>query len=131
MRLPFLRFVLALAAAAGLIAAVLGVPGKHAVAADDSGWVIRNFDATYTINSDGTVKVVEDLRVDFGNLERHGIFRDIPVRYRYDDKHDRLITVDSVTVLENSNRSEEHTSELQSRRDLVCRLLLEKKRQRD
>src|SRR5438874_7073308 len=25
------------------------------------------------------------------------------------------------------NRSEEHTSELQSRRDLVCRLLLEKK----
>src|SRR5690349_12460534 len=26
-----------------------------------------------------------------------------------------------------ANRSEEHTSELQSRRDLVCRLLLEKK----
>src|SRR5690349_24537595 len=26
-----------------------------------------------------------------------------------------------------NNRSEEHTSELQSRRDLVCRLLLEKK----
>src|SRR5204863_1551787 len=28
------------------------------------------------------------------------------------------------------DRSEEHTSELQSRRDLVCRLLLEKKKQR-
>src|SRR6266576_3832089 len=28
-------------------------------------------------------------------------------------------------------RSEEHTSELQSRRDLVCRLLLEKKKSRD
>src|SRR5690349_20147866 len=28
----------------------------------------------------------------------------------------------------NSARSEEHTSELQSRRDLVCRLLLEKKK---
>src|SRR5438874_8458797 len=28
-------------------------------------------------------------------------------------------------------RSEEHTSELQSRRDLVCRLLLEKKKQND
>src|SRR5438874_3724196 len=27
----------------------------------------------------------------------------------------------------NANRSEEHTSELQSRRELVCRLLLEKK----
>src|SRR5438874_7690071 len=29
---------------------------------------------------------------------------------------------------ENDRRSEEHTSELQSRRDLVCRLLLEKKK---
>src|SRR5690349_22779613 len=29
-----------------------------------------------------------------------------------------------------SCRSEEHTSELQSRRDLVCRLLLEKKKER-
>src|SRR2546421_12477314 len=28
-----------------------------------------------------------------------------------------------------ANRSEEHTSELQSRSDLVCRLLLEKKKQ--
>src|SRR5690349_23806185 len=30
--------------------------------------------------------------------------------------------------LERERRSEEHTSELQSRRDLVCRLLLEKKK---
>src|SRR5690349_22851011 len=29
-----------------------------------------------------------------------------------------------------SERSEEHTSELQSRRDLVCRLLLEKKKEK-
>src|SRR5204863_3158207 len=32
---------------------------------------------------------------------------------------------------EAAGRSEEHTSELQSRRDLVCRLLLEKKKSRD
>src|SRR5690349_22150939 len=31
-------------------------------------------------------------------------------------------------VLHGEARSEEHTSELQSRRDLVCRLLLEKKK---
>src|SRR5438874_10741210 len=31
-------------------------------------------------------------------------------------------------ALRQSDRSEEHTSELQSRRDLVCRLLLEKKK---
>src|SRR5690349_23882068 len=33
-------------------------------------------------------------------------------------------------VVESIGRSEEHTSELQSRRDLVCRLLLEKKKQK-
>src|SRR5690349_22366348 len=31
-------------------------------------------------------------------------------------------------LMQTSKRSEEHTSELQSRRDLVCRLLLEKKK---
>src|SRR5699024_6376624 len=34
---------------------------------------------------------------------------------------------EAAKVIENSQRSEEHTSELQSRFDLVCRLLLEKK----
>src|SRR5690349_22196367 len=33
------------------------------------------------------------------------------------------------TTCWSSRRSEEHTSELQSRRDLVCRLLLEKKKE--
>src|SRR6267378_3435571 len=34
------------------------------------------------------------------------------------------------SILRAGTRSEEHTSELQSRRDLVCRLLLEKKKER-
>src|SRR5690349_23499401 len=37
----------------------------------------------------------------------------------------------SVRLLSQLTRSEEHTSELQSRRDLVCRLLLEKKKTQD
>src|SRR5690349_5604775 len=37
----------------------------------------------------------------------------------------RAVTLKGVAV---TKRSEEHTSELQSRRDLVCRLLLEKKK---
>src|SRR5438874_5907962 len=40
---------------------------------------------------------------------------------------DQLVTVARDEVCE-LHRSEEHTSELQSRRDLVCRLLLEKKK---
>ena len=34
----------------------------------------------------------------------------------------------AIFVLFATSRSEEHTSELQSRRNLVCRLLLEKKK---
>src|SRR5690349_22981732 len=41
---------------------------------------------------------------------------------------DRYGNVDG--VLTRRARSEEHTSELQSRRDLVCRLLLEKKKKK-
>src|SRR5207247_8027919 len=36
--------------------------------------------------------------------------------------------LNDLNVVKNSTRSEEHTSELQSRVDLVCRLLLEKKK---
>src|SRR5699024_12090272 len=45
----------------------------------------------------------------------------IPVKARYQ-------SVQGVTISMIKPRSEEHTSELQSRFDLVCRLLLEKKK---
>src|SRR5690349_24247128 len=47
-----------------------------------------------------------------------------------DRVHDRLggKIGEKLVRLQVSVRSEEHTSELQSRRDLVCRLLLEKKK---
>src|SRR5690349_22847961 len=46
-------------------------------------------------------------------------------RARAGDGCDRLGEIDRAR---RDDRSEEHTSELQSRRDLVCRLLLEKKK---
>src|SRR5258707_4132030 len=39
--------------------------------------------------------------------------------------------LDAMVARAGLNRSEEHTSELQSRQYLVCRLLLEKKKQRE
>src|SRR5438067_10795671 len=42
----------------------------------------------------------------------------------------RAITWSSSNTVATVSRSEEHTSELQSRFDLVCRLLLEKKKQK-
>ena len=48
--------------------------------------------------------------------------------YVLEDMHDaaRRLVAEADTVFA-PDRSEEHTSELQSRRNLVCRLLLEKK----
>src|SRR2546421_4236724 len=44
---------------------------------------------------------------------------------------DRLIQLWTTTPSGSRDRSEEHTSELQSRSDLVCRLLLEKKKKNE
>src|SRR5690606_40163138 len=56
----------------------------------------------------------------FGHLQ-WPIYRVVPSRY------ERLTDLDEEQLAE---RSEEHTSELQSRENLVCRLLLEKKKKK-
>src|SRR2546422_9770181 len=48
----------------------------------------------------------------------------------YETRDHPLREVDARKALKQLPRSEEHTSELQSRLHLVCRLLLEKKKQR-
>src|SRR5438034_7324286 len=45
--------------------------------------------------------------------------------------HERLAGPEATPLAHNLKRSEEHTSELQSHSDLVCRLLLEKKKEKD
>src|SRR2546422_8484544 len=52
---------------------------------------------------------------------------DIPMEW-LEKLEERRATTSRETVPENPKRSEEHTSELQSRLHLVCRLLLEKKK---
>ena len=39
---------------------------------------IRDFSSNITVNKDGTIAVVEKIKYDFGQEERHGIYRDIP-----------------------------------------------------
>src|SRR5690349_23528308 len=49
-------------------------------------------------------------------------------RIRYTSPHPKDMREDVIRA--HAERSEEHTSELESRRDLVCRLLLEKKKKK-
>src|SRR2546421_2857628 len=58
-------------------------------------------------------------RSDSAPLARHRVRRRAPRAARRQDR---------TMIDRRAHRSEEHTSELQSRSDLVCRLLLEKKK---
>ncbi len=42
---------------------------------------IDNFDVEIKINSDNSIYVSEKIIYDFGTAQRHGIFRDIPIKY--------------------------------------------------
>ncbi len=43
---------------------------------------IRNYDTSIDVSPDGTMSVVENIEYDFGNLEKHGIYRNIPYAYK-------------------------------------------------
>jgi len=49
--------------------------------ATDTDWKITDFNSNAQINSDQKVNVTEEITVDFGNLEKHGIYRYIPYKY--------------------------------------------------
>ncbi|MGE0687921.1 MAG: DUF2207 domain-containing protein [Dehalococcoidia bacterium] len=48
---------------------------------EDTGWQITSFASRYIVNANGTVEVIEDIQVDFNDLQRHGIYRRIPAVY--------------------------------------------------
>ncbi|MFC1653355.1 DUF2207 domain-containing protein [Patescibacteria group bacterium] len=52
------------------------------VFAQDSGWVVEKFHSDITIAQDAQVTVVETIEANFGNLQKHGIYRIIPVKYK-------------------------------------------------
>jgi len=65
----------------------------------DEGWTIERFDSTIEIQPDNSLRITEAIDVDFGALQKHGIFRDIPIRYGFDRERDRVyaLRVDRVT----------------------------------
>jgi uncharacterized membrane protein len=54
---------------------------RPAFAASDTGWTITDFHSQITINQDTSVNVTETIQVDFNHLQKHGIYRTIPVNY--------------------------------------------------
>ena len=59
---------------------------------------IIRYDVDLGIQRDGSLVVVERIDYDFGVTEHHGIFRDIPAIFTYDDRFDRVYPIDVDSV---------------------------------
>jgi uncharacterized membrane protein len=63
----------------------------------EEGWEIDRFQSSIAVEQSGKVRVVETITVDFKELEKHGIFRDIPIEYESNgEKTYTELTVDSI-----------------------------------
>ncbi|MBI2237270.1 MAG: DUF2207 domain-containing protein [Actinobacteria bacterium] len=80
--------------ALGLVALV--VLARSAVA--QAGERIARYDVDIRIEASGSILVTETIEYNFDGAYRHGIFRDIPVRLRYDDRYDRVYPLHVLSV---------------------------------
>jgi uncharacterized membrane protein len=90
-----------------LTAIILALPllSVRAAAADD-GWTVTSFDAEIEIQRDGRLVITETIDVDFANLQKHGIFRYIPVRYEWpaEPRKLRVYKVEVLSVIDAQGR---------------------------
>ncbi len=61
---------------------------------------ITQFDVDLVINDDATVDVVETIVYDFGALNRQGMYRTIPVKYKTDKGNNRSIKLSEISVVD-------------------------------
>ncbi|TMD90339.1 MAG: DUF2207 domain-containing protein [Chloroflexi bacterium] len=92
MRIRSLRLSIALLA----VSWAIGLSSATANAAES--WVINSFHSDISIGPTSGLTVIEDITVDFGAQQKHGIFRTIPLRYRFDDSHDRYYNLEVMSV---------------------------------
>jgi uncharacterized membrane protein YgcG len=83
----------AVVAAAGLAFVILAAPARA-----QTPERILDYAVTLQIEAAGTLLVTERIAYDFGTAERHGILRDVPVRFRYDDRYDRVYPLQVLEV---------------------------------
>jgi len=84
------------ALAAVVLAAALAIPAAPAQA--QATEQILDYAVDLRIEAGGTLLVTERIAYDFGADERHGILRDLPVRFRYDGRYDRVYAVHILKV---------------------------------
>src|SRR5262245_65315810 len=97
-------------------------------------WAKRHAAARYNLANSGILGcdlndlpiTMDDVALNGGNGEGYGPLKEA-IAAKYGVTADQVVTEQGTSMA----RSEEHTSELQSLRHLVCRLLLEKKNKQE
>jgi uncharacterized protein (TIGR04222 family) len=97
----------------GIVVLVFGVSSGPATGAQLGSERIHNYDVDVRIEPTGTVRVHEVIDYDFGVVPKHGIFRDVPVRFDYPPKanHDRVYPLDVVSVQASEGTPAQYTIE--------------------
>ena len=73
---------------------------------------IRSYDVVIEVRPDDSLRITETIDYDFGASPRHGIFRDVPTRVRYDDTYDRLYPLRIESVHATGASAEFETGEI-------------------
>jgi uncharacterized membrane protein YgcG len=112
LRLSSVLSVRAIAVAClALGAVVLGAEPGHASGFDFEK--IDRYSVDLTIERTGTLLVHETIVYDFGTIPKHGIFRDIPVRFDYPKKADtdRVYELEDVSIKASEGTSADYETE--------------------
>jgi uncharacterized protein (TIGR04222 family) len=86
-----------IACATMAVAACLGLAGAPTAWAQGSESTPR-FDVRIVIEPEGSLLVTETIVQDFGSVPRHGIYRYVPDRLRFDERYDRVYPIDLLSV---------------------------------
>src|SRR5437868_10002515 len=89
-------------------------------------WILRGGEV---VDGSGRPRRAADVAITGDRIAAVGVVAKV-TGAREIDVAGKIVAPGFIDVHTHDDRSEEHTSELQSRFDLVCRLLLEKKKQK-
>ena len=86
------------ALAVGVCAVALSLFAGAPAARAQVGEAIRGYQVQVAVERSGDLRIVEQIAYDFGTTPHHGITRDVPTRFHYDGRYDRLEPVSDVAV---------------------------------
>ena len=80
---------------------------------------INTFNAQYTIETNGTITVNEEIEYDFGTLIRHGIFRTIPLRRTNTDGKTYEASITDISVTDENNNAYTYVLSTENGRETI------------